>query len=429
MILIGGQLRRGLFRVSAAGGEPSPATELDAKELVHDSPAFLPDNRHFLYISRVGYNTANDYTVYVGALDSKAHHRLPVQSATSATYSPTGHVLFGRGGTLMAQPLDVNRLELSGEAFPIAGHINQYVTTVSASANGSLAYWAEDVRDSQPIWFDRTGKPLAIAGPKGEYNNPELSPDARFVAFDRGDPPDIWWLDIEKGIVNRFTTDPASEYAPLWSPDGRTIAFYSDRKTPQGSIYLRAFGAVEEDRLLRDGSPNDWSRDGRYLAYEDRSDLWALPLMGDPKPIRLTETPFRKSNARISPDGHWIAYESDETGGLDVFVQSFPQRGRRQQVSNGGRQPHWSRNGKELFFVAPDFTLMAASVKPAGASMEVGASVPLFRTHMHSSGADQDYSVAADGRFLINVDSAALPVLPITVILNWQPAPGARDRR
>ena len=346
---------------------PRPQPNSLKKETTHDYPDFLPDGRHFLYLARHG-GRPEDWDLYVGDLDSPERRLLPgIHSGTR--YSPTGHVVFLREATLMAQPFDVNRLELTGEAFPIAAGVAGQVTApFSISANGSLAYLGEvSGGKSQPTWFDRTGKQLGAAGAAGEYRNVELSPDGNYVAFDRGIPPDIFVLDIVRGLTSRFTANDAADAAPVWSPDSRTISFLSSREPagnvgPQnvlaGNLYGRSFGIVGEDKVLLKSSagkiPTHWSHDGRYLAYTSGGDVWALPLFGDPKPLRVTDTPFAEANGRISPDGRWIAYDSLESGTQsEVYIQSFPQPGRKEQVSTkGGSLPRWSADGKELFDLA-----------------------------------------------------------------------------
>jgi len=347
----------------------------------------------------------------------------------------------------MAQPYDVKRLELSGEAFPVADPFVPVRTAIagpfSVSARGELAYYVPTAGgatgvDTDLAWFDRTAKSLGVAGQSGEYANPELSPDGKFVAFGRGSPSDIWVLDIGKGLTSRLTSDPAADTYPKWSPDGRTIAFTSEREGT-GNLYTRAVGAVGADKLLfKDDaakSLTDWSRDGRYLAYVANDDVWALPLSGESsggKPVRVTETAFAEYYAQISPDSRWIAYDSNETGRREVYIQSFPQPGFKQQVSTtGGRTPRWSRDGRELYYytLAPDWVVMAVSTKPVGASLEIGAPDALV---MRPNGATRIYSVSADGRFLLQVPPGAgdsrgllsgmnsIPVLNhIVVLFNW----------
>jgi Tol biopolymer transport system component len=438
-VILLGRARAGpLLRVPAAGGEPTPLTELDAsrKETRHAYPHFLPDGRHFLYVAQS--SGPSERVAYVGTLDSKERHPLP-GIASEVKYSSTGRVLFLRDGSLMAQPFDIKRLELSGEAVPVAELAvlpNALSGPYSVSWTGALAYRAglpsTNPQSTQLAWFDRKGKQLGLVGPSGEYFRPSLSPDGNYVVFERGSPSDIWVMDIQKGVTSRVVSSPEGGSSfPVWSPDGRSIVYI--RIT---GMYERAFGVVGEEKLLLKPEPllgpTDWSRDGRYIVANNLQgapyDLWALPLFGDRKPLRVTETPFSEVAARISPDGHWIAYMSNESPGppYQLYIQSFPEPGKKQQVStNGAFIPRWSRDGKELFYVEPDLTLMAVSIKSTNSSLEAGVPTRLFKAPINGAtlGNGRNYDVAADGRFLVNVvPSASGPAqvsAPITVILNW----------
>jgi Tol biopolymer transport system component len=342
-------------------------------------------------------------------------------------------VIFIRDRTLMAQRLDIRRLALSGDAFPVSEQRLGATTAApfSISSNGSLAYHVgRPSTDSQLVWFDRNGKEIGLAGPKGHYQNPELSPDGRHVAFGRGEPPNIWVRNIQNGIDTQFSFHRARDFTPIWSRNGQTIAFYSERdqKVGTGTIYTRPFGTLGEDkRLLKSEvsmGPADWSHDGHYLAYTSADDVWVLrdPLSDNPKPQRVTQTAFTESNPRISPNGRWIAYESNQSGRrLDVHIQSFRQPGIQQQVSNGGGlQPRWAPDSKELFYLTPDFTtVMAVGIKTSGTSLDLEASVSLFQVPIHPGGLGRSYSVSADGRFLINVAVADQEPAPISVVHNW----------
>jgi Tol biopolymer transport system component len=440
VLLIGGQ-GGPLLQVPASGGRPVPATELGPEESTHDYPDFLPDGRRFLYMARRGV-TPDRWDVYVGSLDSKERRLLPgIHSA--ARYSPTGHVVFSRGGTLMVQPVDSDTLAFIGDAFPLAeGAYRGTNAPFSASANGSLAYVGQETPgDSQLILVDRSGRQLAEMGPAGEYRNVDLSPDGRYVAFDRGgyvSGTDLFVLDLERGSLESITATAGTDAAPIWSPDGRQIAYLSSRdpaggtasatNITAGNLYHRGVGVVASETLLlktdAGKTPTDWSRNG-YLAYTSRDDVWALllPGTGDPKPpLRVTETPFVESNARISPDGRWIAYQSNESSSgsqEEVYVQSFPQAGGRQKVSTrGGFVPRWSPDGREVFYIGPDLALMSVSVEPVGGRLRLGTPERLFQTRLRTA-ARRDYDVAAGGRFLFNVPTSEQPVVPITVILNW----------
>jgi Tol biopolymer transport system component len=449
VVLLGSEASPGgpLLRVSASGGQTAPLTELDKsrKETAHAYPNFLPDGKHYLFLARTN-DPQNPAATCVGDLNSKERRPLP-GIASEAKYSTTGHLVFIRDGALMAQPFDAKRLELSGEAFPVADPFVPARTAIagafSVSARGELAYYVPTAggatgANTDLTWYDRTAKSLGVAGATGEYSYPELSPDGKFVAFGRGSPSDIWVLDIGKGLTSRLTSDPAADSYPKWSPDGRTIAFTSEREGA-GNLYTRVVGAVGADKLLfKDDtakSLSDWSRDGRYLVYVANGDVWALPLSGESgasKPLRVTETAFTEYYATISPDSRWIAYDSNETGRREVYIQSFPQPGFKQQVSTtGGMQPRWSRDGRELYYytLPTDWVVMAVSTKSAGASLEIGAPGALV---IRPNGASRIYSVSADGRFLLQVPPGAgdsrgalsglssIPVLNhIVVLFNW----------
>jgi eukaryotic-like serine/threonine-protein kinase len=452
-----------LFRVAASGGQIAPATELDKskKEQSHRFPHFLPDGRHFLYLSTGG--DTRERVVYVGSLDSK--ERRPLQGIAAEVKYSSGHLVFVRDGALMAQPFDLKRLELAGDAFTLADRFappTALTWSFSASLDGVLAYRASG--DNAPAattmelaWYDRKGSRIAAAGSEGDYLEPELSPDGKLVAFARGNPADIWTLDLEKGVSSKWTTDAAADLHPRWSPDGKTLAFDSARDNGT-NLYVRTIGVTGADKLLFKSEAakalSDWSRDGKYLAYTSNNDVWALPLPGDPtssdfkaadlKPIQVTKTSFAERLPRISPDSRWIAYLSNKSGQDEVYVQSFPEPGIEQQVSIGtiagasigGVQLRWGRDGKELFYyTAQPSRIMVVAIKPAGTSLNAAAPALLFRhpSGGSSRGISSIFSVSADGRFLLPISpgatatgsvtfaGAANPAaaFPITIIFNW----------
>jgi len=448
-----------LLSVPAAGGEPTPATELDKsrKEQSHRFPHFLPDGRHYLYVSTG--SDAKDRAAYVGTLGSSERHSLE-GIAAEVKYS-SGHLIFVRDGALMAQRFDVDRLQLAGDAFPVADRFAPPAAltwSFSVSTTGILAYRASAggaaaVTSLELVWRDRKGTRLTLAGAEAEYQGPELSPDGKFVAFARGAPADIWTLDIEKNVSSKWTTDAAADLNPRWSPDGKTLAFDSARDGV-ANLYQRAVGVTGADTLVFKSETaktlSDWSRDGKYLAYVAGNDVWALPLTekpgdakaGEPKPIQVTKTSFAESVPRISPDSRWVAYVSNKSGQNEVYVQSFPEPGIEQQVSTGAigsvvalAQPRWSRDGKELFYYVPaPGRIMAVSIKPAGTSLNAAAQVQLF-SHPGYPGFTSLFNVTTDGRYLFQLAPGAAAVTtapgaagalvhpasqaPITVIVNW----------
>jgi Tol biopolymer transport system component len=270
----------------------------------------------------------------------------------------------------------------------------------------------------------------------GVVNAPEISPDGRYVAYDRfsGGNRDVWILDLERGGSTRATTDLAVDGFPVWSPDGGRIAFHSQRDGTFDVWVKQANGAAGSEVRLHGGAghewPLDWSDDGRFVLYRSTdanyaaSDLWALPMTGDDRtPIAVARTRFEERTGEISPDGRWVAYETDESGRSEIVLQAFPSPSAIVPVSTGGGvAPRWSRDGATIHFVAPDGRMMAAPVSPNAAALEPGVPVALFPMHVTSQVFKFQYAVARDGRFLVNnrqVEGDA--VTPITVLLNWAP--------
>jgi len=442
VILFNPRATSAIVRVAAVvGGPVVEVTRLDSpREIQHLAPYFLPDGRHFLFYTRGGGPEAQG--VYWGDLESKDRVRL-FDSDSAAVYSPSGYLLFIRQNTLFAQRFDAARRQLLGDPFPAAEQAAfdapSNIGAISAG-NGVLAYrTGSSSSNRQLVWFDRSGKPLGEVAPPDEFSplNPELSPDGGRVALDRSvrGNLDIWVLEPARHITTRFTFDPAVDLGPVWSPDGARIVFTSARNGVI-SLYLKSSsGAGSEDLLLESPHPklaSDWSQDGRFIIYraqdpKNGNDLWVLPLSGDRKPYPFLATPFNEASAQFSPDVRWVAYQSDESGQYQIYVQPFPGPGGKSQVSNaGGTQPRWNRNGKELFYIAADGKLMSASVEMTTDSQtfKTGTPVELFATHIGESPRQQrpQYAVSPDGqRFLINVPIESASVSPITVVLNWNP--------
>ena len=436
-VIIVGSIAGSLYRVSQAGGEPTPLTSLDESRLEtsHRWPSFLPDGQHFLYFVRTGKIETTG--TYVGSLDSKDTKQL-MPSVVSVAYAPPGFLLFWRNETLLAQPFDFNELKLTGEQVPIADHVAYNPGlgrgAFSVSDNGILVFRAGGGYIDQPHWFDRTGKEIGVVGEPGMYFNLGLSPvDQRQVAVDRTDPQtgtnDIWLFDLFRdGVSSRFTTDPGADSFPLWSPDSNSIVFASNREG-RGNLYRKsASGGGNEELLLKSAEekiPDDWSSDGQFIALEifnpnSKWDLWVLRV-NDKELSPLLQSNFNERQAQFSPDGKYIAYVSDKSGSTAVYVQTFPSSGSEWRISaGGGAQPRWRRDGRELFYLAPDKKLMAVDVT---LSPRFEASVPktLFGTRaLTFSDFRNHYVVTADGqRFLIN----SLPVdrgsTPIDVVKNW----------
>ena len=424
-----------LYRVSAAGGEPTPVTTLDKsrQETSHRWPYFLPDGRHFLYTV---LGAPESRGIYVSSLDAKENRRLLNVGNSDVAYAPPGYLLFRREATLMAQAFDADKLQLSGDPFPIAeqiGYNPSFQTFFSVSQTGVLAYSSGGSGKTQLAWIDRGGKQIGLVGQPGTYLRPSLSPDEKRVAVDDVDSQgnsDIWLIELGRGNPSRFTFDPAIEWIPVWSPDGSRIVFASNREGVLNLYQKPASGAGKEELLLKTDlakAPTDWSTDGRFIVYgvidpKTKWDVWVLPLFGDQKPVPFLQTEFNERSGRFSPDGRWIAYASDESGTYQVYVQSFPTSGGKWQVStNGGSFPAWRRDGKELFYVSEDKKIMAVEVKGEGATFERGAPKVLFDLRVRSFiDAQARFAVTADGqKFLVNNTIGETASAPIAVVLNW----------
>ena len=432
----------GLYRVSESESQPRPVTSLDPsrKETSHRWPAFLPDGRHFVYLAQ-SLDPTND-GLYLGSLQSPEKRRL-AKTGLRGAYAAPGYLLFVQEDRLlMAQAFDPVRLELGGEPVPLAENIayDGLEYSAFASAAGALLYrHGQGPVRTDLVWFERTGRELGSAGGAESYEEPQISPDGRRVVADKADPQtgkyDLWIMDLIRGTRSRFTSGPEDEYGPLWSPDGGRIAF---GRAVQGQslgstiCVKRADGAGSEEVLVRlgdiagiiDGSPADWSKDGRFIVYETRdmkrnTDLWALPLSGPRDPIPLAQSPAQEYDGRVSPDGRWLAYTSSESGIDQVYVQAFPTVAGRWQVStDGGVEPQWRADGRELFYLSPDQHLMAVSVK--GPPLEFGVPTALFRIRTRDPGIRNRYAVAPKGdRFLVMSQTESLSAEAITVVLNW----------
>lgn len=285
------------------------------------------------------------------------------------------------------------------------------------------------------VWFGRKGEKLGNVGQTGSYTNPALSPDGAKLAVGLFDPKlntrDIWVYDLKRGTSSRLTFNPADDFAPVWSHDGSRIMFSSDRKG-QRDIYQKpanGLGTTEtvfESKQQRK-SLNDWSPDGRYVVFStfendipSRS-LWVLPLFGERTPYTIVQGRSYIDSAQFSPNGRYVAYSADETGRPEIYVQTFPERGGKWQVSTGGGiEPMWRHDGKELFYLTLDNKVMAVDVKTDLAQFEDGAQKPLFQVQLVPGGWRNRYVVSPDGqRFLMVVPASEAKPAPITVVVNW----------
>jgi serine/threonine protein kinase len=421
-----------LATVPADGGPISPVLSREMSRGVAMWPHFLPDGRHFLYAS--SGSRPEERGIYVGSLDSKETKQV-LQSDFKAAYA-SGYLVSVRGETVIAQPFDLERLEVTGQPARVAdgvwGAAGARQASFSVSQTGVLAYVNAAFANIQLRLFDRAGRSVGLVGPPARHNGtPQLSPDGQRVAMVRDQH--IWLLDVYGQSTSRITFGPLADASPIWSRDGSRLAFRSNRP-PQGwGVYtVNASGAGSEELLFvpdRIVSLEDWSADGRFIVYtaagkQSQSDLWLAPLFGDRRPRPFLETAFNKSQAQVSPDSRWIAYTSYESGKDEVYVQSFPEPGSKRQISSGGGvQPRWRRDGKELFYLTLDQRLMAVPLS-GGPTFEPGTPTPLFKTRSlphgsQSIGLSTCYDVSPDGQRFVSCGTAEESGPPITVVLNW----------
>jgi tRNA A-37 threonylcarbamoyl transferase component Bud32 len=434
VILFEPRFRDPLFRIPANGGKETPATKFDEsrRETTHRFPVFLPDGRHFLYLA--GSHTVGAeselHAIYIGDLGGKPPTFL-VNARSKPLYA-AGHLLFVRQKTLMAQPFDAGSGKLSGEAFPVVENVQEdpgYFTAVfSVSQNGTLAYqeWGATIDQYQMTWYDRGGKKLEGVGPRGEVWGARLSHDNRRVAYSIGDPGDVWSEDFSRHVSTRLTFNPADDSIPVWSPDDTRLYFLSQR-SGGGDLYQKPASGTGGDEMLLSSAvakqADSVSPDGRFLLFQAQNPKtkWDLELLSlpDRKISPFLQTEFAENQGDFSPDGRWIAYASDESGRFEVYVQPFPGPGGKWQISNaGGSAPAWRRDGKEIFYLAPDRKLMAVAVR-TGAAFESEAPAPLFETRVRID-ANRHYDVSADGqRFLMTTPLEDGISPPITLVQNW----------
>jgi Tol biopolymer transport system component len=427
-----------LFRVSASGGERTAVTHVNPQIVGHRAPQFLTDHRHFLF-----YAIGAAPGLYVGQLGSLDAPRRIMDDAQAATYAASGHLLFVRQGTLFAQKFDPVRLELSGTPVSVADRIvggeSPGLAAVSASAAGPIVYRAGAARAlSELVWFDRSGKELqkVTGSASSGRSSVSLSPDGLRVAFEQtvtGEKAtDISILDLGRGLPIRLTFDTAFDLYPVWSPDGRRVAFSSNRKGTW-DLYLKPATGIGDDELLLgtneyETSQGSWSRDGQFLLYAvggGGTDIWALPVHGDRKPFPVVQTPFNEGGGRLSEDGKWIAYRSNESGRNEIYVQQFPvpgPQGKTRISTEGGGQVRWLESGTELFYLSADNQLMTVPTRldPARGTVEVGTARALFTLRLRAPTGGWQYDVSRDGRRFL-VDALQEVTVPITFVSNWKP--------
>jgi hypothetical protein len=422
--------------ISASGG---PLSEVPTNKGLLERrwfPSFLPDGRHYTF---VGWETKQiEPSIKVGSLDSTDIKDV-VKSRTSAAYIEAGYLLFSREGSLMAQPFDAQRLELTGEAVRVAENVGYNAITYqgffSASNDGAIAYLGGDP-GWDLVWFDRSGRRLGRAGASSRYSSLCLSADGRRIVYDSGDASgnvDLWEADVVGGEPRRLTFGPTVDFYPVCSPTGTEVMFASARSGVP-NIYRMTTTAPGTETQLTDSAGakalTDWSRDGRFVVYSQLTpdtswDIWLIPTDGG-KPFPFLQTEAEERDGRLSPDGRWMAYASNQGAGrLEIYVEPFPRgvpAARWQITTNGGRQPMWSPDGHQLFYLTPDDRLSGLDVNPGPGTFAFSKARSIVEARIagwERANPGRPYAITADGqRFLVSVASSA--PTPITLLLNWR---------
>jgi eukaryotic-like serine/threonine-protein kinase len=427
----------GLYRIKANGGAPTPLTTLDINQHTsHRWPFFLPDGKHFLYvaINHDASKLAND-TVYYASVDGKVNK--PVLKSKSNAIYADGYLLFASNEQLLAQPFNASSGTLSGEPQTLAKDVANDPTTwhmdVAAADNGLLLYGTGggDYGTLELYWVDRgTKKQSTIAKGLTNVNALRLSPQGDRIALEMDNGvSDIWVHDLARDIRTRLTFGPIFNNTPLWSPDGKWIVYTSNRNGKFQLFRKPSDGGGAEEELLSDDHllfPGDWSHDGKYIVYArgipGAQDIWALPLEGDRKPFQVVPTTpgtFR-NDPKLSPDGHWLAYLSNESGSAGIYVSGFRGGTGKWQVSaNQGLHPLWSRDGKELYYATSGNTVWAMPVKTVTGALQFGVPQQLVTNW---STPDPFFQVSPDGKKLLLYRVSQQVGEALTVVSNFASA-------
>jgi eukaryotic-like serine/threonine-protein kinase len=431
------------------GSAPTPLTRLDeaAGESIHIFPSFISNGRSFVFLARSN-NPEHDNIAYISTLGSFDRVRL-FNSDSQVAYAEPGYLLYMIGNTLLARSFDAERLQVTGAPVPIAEQVERNTGSrrggFTVSQTGVLAF--RQHVESQLVWFDRGGRRLGTLGPTGHYRNPALSPDEKRLAVAGLDLKtgswDIWLMEVGRGTVSRFTTHPAIDDMPVWSPDGSRIAFKSDRGGRVVSFYDKSANASGEEKMVFAGQSHsatlhDWLEDGSFLysiallganQTVTATEVWLTSTAPSGKAVPIIRNQFWNPFCALSTDGRWLAYSSNESGRYDVYGMPFPSGGGKWPISvAGGTEPAWRADGKELFYLAPDRYLMAVPITVGSStldsSLQPGTPQRLFEapvsSNITSSYTRNQYIVTGDGqRFLVNEPVGKTSFSAVTVIVDW----------
>jgi len=431
-----------IVKMSDGGGEVTPLTKLNdsRKEVIHALPAFLPDGKHFLYVAAAA--KPEDSGIFVASLDNPqaAEHVVTLfpNRFNGMAYVQPGYVVYSNEGRIFAERFDASGRKATGDPVTLAEDTDG---SFSISNNGVLFYRKlAPVEGKQLLWFNRDGKQMEQAGPIANYNNVDLSPKGDRAAVDKvtDNNRDIWVIDLARSVPSRITFDPGQDWSSAWSPDGSRLMFATNRNAYSNvnKILEKSSTGAGAETLVDVGDvasiPVNWSPDGKYLVYSRQRangngfESWLLPLFGDRKPVPFLESTFDRIQARISPDSRFVAYTTNESGMFQIVIQTFPDpNGGKWQISaDGGVEPKWRRDGRELYYLALDGKLMAVPI--SGPAFNAGKPTVLFQTSLTVNRAsptrDRRYDVAPDGRFLMVIPAPTAGPFPWTAVVNWYSA-------
>jgi len=433
-----------LYRISASGGTATPVTKLDAsrREYGHRFPTLLPDGQHFLYASLPGKNGLFD--IFAGSLADDSRTFIGAMDA-APVYADPGWLLFARQGVLTAQPFDAKRLTLAGDPVSL-GDEPAFILdpaqswtagrSVSLSQTGALAYFSAPSPNTIAEWYDASGRNTGTLDiPPGHYESATISPDGTHAVIVRSTSPSestLWLVDLTRASASPLTAGRGRNDTPAWSPDGKRIVFAADRDGAQDIFVKNIVDATPEQPLFRSDvpfkGPSGWSPDGKWIIVTEldpvtSQNIWLLPSAGGRALVPFVQGPLRDRGGSSSPDGHWLAYWSDDTGRFELYLESFPKPGHKVQVSQGGSAAAWwTRDGRQLLFVGDDLRRLWRVSVEAGATLHVGTPQPLavFPANLVWIDAMPDRQ-----RFLV-LTPERTSTGSITVVQNWRAALGKK---